>query len=213
MARKNLKNPGGETVGKSPRAGAAKRKRPVAADRIKRTARDLFYREGIRAVGVDKIVSVAGVTKPSLYRSYPSKDELAVAYLRDYADYFWERFNGGATRHPEDARAQVLGYLRGLAERSQQKSYRGCGISNAAVEYPERDHPARAFAEEHKKELRARLAEMAKAMGARDPKQLGDGLLLLIEGSFLTGQLFGAAGPAASVVEIAERLIDASCKR
>lgn len=210
MARKNLMDAGDQATGKT----AGKRKRgPVAADRIKRTARELFYREGIRAVGVDKIVSVAGVTKPSLYRTYPSKDELAVAYLKDYADYFWELFNGGRAWTAEEARAQVIGYLKGLAQRSQQRTYRGCGISNAAVEYPERDHPARLFAEHHKKELRAKLIELAGAMGARDPRQLGDGLLLLMEGSFVTGQLFGPGGPAASVVEIAERLIEVSCQR
>ena len=65
-------------------APAAASATPRAADRIRQTARDLFYREGIRAVGVDEIVTRAGVTKPSLYRSFPSKDELAAAYLRDY---------------------------------------------------------------------------------------------------------------------------------
>src|SRR5690349_8008119 len=62
-----------------------------AADRILQSARDLFYREGIRAVGVDEIVARAGVTKPSLYRSFPSKDELAATYLRRYEAEFWER--------------------------------------------------------------------------------------------------------------------------
>src|SRR5262249_23596321 len=64
-----------------------------AADRIRRTARDLFYQQGIRAVGVDEIVHQAGVTKPSLYRSFASKDELAAAYLTDYDCDFWNRFN------------------------------------------------------------------------------------------------------------------------
>ncbi len=122
---------------------------------------------------MDRIVNVAGVTKPSLYRSYASKDELAVAYLRDYADHFWRRFNAGVPKHPKDVRAQFLVYLDGLAERAQPRNYRGCGISNAAVEYPEHDHPARRFAEEHKKELRERLTEMAKAMGADDAPLLG----------------------------------------
>jgi len=205
MARKNPSPAVDQPIDK-PRRG------PVAADRIKQTARDLFYREGIRAVGVDRIVNVAGVTKPSLYRSYASKDELAVAYLRDYAEHFWRRFNAGAAKHPEDVRAQFLAYLEGLAERTEQRNYRGCGISNAAVEYPEHDHPARLFAEEHKKELRARLTEMAEAMGADEPGLLGDGLLLLIEGAFLAGQLFGPSGPAGSVAAIADRLIQASLK-
>ena len=63
-----------------------------AADRIRETARELFYRQGIRAVGVDQIVTEAGVTKPSLYRAFASKDALAAAYLRDYGRDFFDRF-------------------------------------------------------------------------------------------------------------------------
>ena len=61
-------------------------------------ARDLFYREGIRAVGVDEIVRQAGVTKPSLYRSFPSKDELAASYLRQYEKDSGTRFDAVGRR-------------------------------------------------------------------------------------------------------------------
>lgn len=183
---------------------------PRAADRIRESARELFYREGIRAIGVDDIVTRAGVTKPSLYRSFASKDELAAAYLQDYDAAFWERFEGGKAAHPDDARAQLLVYLDGLARRATKDGYRGCGLTNAAVEYPDPTHPARKVAEANKRALRQRLAALASQMGARDPKALGDGLLLLIEGAFASGQLFGKGGPARSLVEIAQRLIDAS---
>jgi AcrR family transcriptional regulator len=183
----------------------------LAADRIRKTARELFYREGIRAVGVDEIVAKAGVTKPSLYRSFTSKDELAAAYLRDYDGEFWARFNHSAEKFPQDPRAQVLDYIRGLGERAQRDDYRGCGLSNAAVEYPAGDHPARRVAEDHKARLRARLTDMAKGMGAKRPAVLADGLLLLIEGVFVTGQLFGDRGPAMHAAEIAAVMIDASC--
>ena len=190
---------------------AAKRKRgPVAADRIKQTARDLFYRQGIRAVGVDEIVAKAGVTKPSLYRSFSSKDELAAAYLRDYDGEFWIRFERAVAAHPADPKAQILDYLAGLSQRAQRPDYRGCGLSNAALEYPAPNNPARRVAEDHKRRLRVRLIEMAKGMGASKPEALADGLLLLIEGVFVTGQLFGAGGPATHAVEIAEMMIEAS---
>ena len=185
---------------------------PRAAERIRKSARELFYREGIRAIGVDEIVRKAGVTKPSLYRSFASKDELAAAYLQDYDAAFWERFDAGAKAHPGDPRAQLLAYLTGLAQRATKTGYRGCGLTNAAVEYPEPGHPARKVAEAHKRALRERLVAMAKRMGASDPKALGDGLLLLIEGTFASGQLFGKAGPARSLVETADRLIDASMR-
>ncbi|HWL81521.1 MAG TPA: TetR/AcrR family transcriptional regulator [Roseomonas sp.] len=180
-----------------------------AAARIREAAAELFYRLGIRAVGVDEIVSRAGVTKPSLYRSFSSKDELAACYLRDYEGQFWQRFDAAVAAHPGDPRAQIVAFLRPLGERAATKGYRGCGLTNAAVEYPASGHPARLVSEAHKRELRRRLRAMAAEMGARDPEALGDGLLLLIEGAFVSGQLFGAGGPAARVAENADRLIGA----
>lgn len=182
-------------------------KPPLAAERIRKTAREMFYRDGIRAVGVDAIVTQAGVTKPSLYRSFSSKDELAATYLRDYDAEFWARFDAACAAHPGDPRAQLLDYLSGLGSRAVQNGYRGCGLTNAAVEYPETGHPARVVAVAHKQELRRRLNAMAAEMGASDPEALADGLLLLIEGAFVSSQLFGAGGPAGRVADMAEKLI------
>jgi len=181
--------------------------RPRAIDRIRQTARELFYRQGIRAVGVDEIVARAGATKPSLYRGFSSKDELAAAYLRDYDAEFWSRFDSAVAAHPGDPRAQLRSFLDGLAKRATKSGYRGCGLTNAAIEYPEADHPARLVAQANKRELRRRLTEMATAMGAAEPEVLGDGLLLLMEGAFASGQLFGEKGPARSVAALADKLI------
>ncbi|MDJ0388306.1 TetR/AcrR family transcriptional regulator [Roseomonas sp. E05] len=180
-----------------------------AATRIRAAAAELFYRLGIRAVGVDEIVSHAGVTKPSLYRSFSSKDELAACYLRDYEALFWQRFEAAVAAHPGDPRAQLAAFLRPLGARAVADGYRGCGLTNAAVEYPAPEHPARLVSEAHKRELRRRLRAMAAEMGASDPAALGDGLLLLIEGAYVSGQLFGAGGPAVRVAENADRLVGA----
>ena len=115
-------------------ADPAAARQPRAAERILASARELFYRDGIRAVGVDEIVSNAGVTKPSLYRSFASKDELAAAYLRRYEAEFWARFNGAMGEDAADPKAQLLDYLKGLGERAMAPDYRGCGLSNAAIE-------------------------------------------------------------------------------
>ena len=82
--------------------------------------------------------------------------------------------------------------------------------TNACIEYPETGHPARLVAEANKRAPRQRLTEMAAAMGAAEPDVLGDGLLLLMEGAFASGQLFGEEGPARSVTEIAHKLIAAT---
>ncbi|MFK2878095.1 TetR/AcrR family transcriptional regulator [Rhodanobacter hydrolyticus] len=184
--------------------------RPRAADRIRDTAFELFYREGIRAIGVEEIVNRAGVTKPSLYRAYESKDELAADYLRDYNERFCRVFEAPSAEHPGDPKAQLLAYLDGLASRASSDGYRGCGLTNAVIEYPERDHPAHKVAVESKRSLRKRLRELCRAMGARDAEALADGLLLLIEGSYVSGQTFGRGGPARMLGKAARTLIEAS---
>lgn len=215
MARKSQSHPAQTPFGSTPPLPVdAKTGTPRAADKIRRTARELFYAEGIRAVGVDEIVTKAGVTKPSLYRAFPSKDELAAAYLRDYDTEFWQRFEArleAAGRN--NPRAGLMDFLQSLGDRSSAPDYRGCGLSNTAVEYPDDTHPARKVSEDHKRKLRLRLAELAADMGADDPKQLGDSLMLLIEGAFVTGQIFHAGGgPARALVDAAARLIDAHLK-
>ena len=183
---------------------------PRAADRIRRSARNLFYHQGIRAVGVDAIVAEAGVTKPSLYRTFASKDELAAAYLRDYEVEFWRRFDAAVDAHPGDPRAQILAFFTGLAERADMPGYRGCGLTNACIEYPEPGHPARLVSVANKRKVRERLVDMARRMGARDPEMLGDGLQLLMEGAYASSQLLGEGGPTRHLAQAAACLIDAS---
>ncbi|MBX3485974.1 TetR/AcrR family transcriptional regulator [Phenylobacterium sp.] len=188
-----------------PKAAAA----PKAAERILATASELFYREGARAVGVDEIVVRAGTTKPSLYRAFESKDHLIAAYLEGRSADAWSWFEKAAAAHPGDPRAQVLDYIDALSGRALKGGYRGCGLSNAAIEYPEAGHPGRKVSVKHKEKLRERLRDLTRAMGARKPRKLADSLLLIIEGVHVTSQLFGAEGPAAAARGAAETLIDA----
>jgi AcrR family transcriptional regulator len=195
----------------SPRKSPRPAKR--AAERIRESARDLFYRQGIRAVGVDEIVNHAGVTKPSLYRSFPSKDELAADYLRHMGEDGLARFDATIAADPSDPRGCLRVWLAELQVKSAKRDYRGCGTTNAAVEYPDRKHPARKVASDIKSRFRARLTALASRIGAREPDRLGDALLLLFEGVYASGQLFGAGGPARVVIEAADALIDAHLAR
>ena len=188
---------------------AARRAAPKrAAERIRESARDLFYRQGIRAVGVDEIVNRAGVTKPSLYRSFPSKDELAADYLRHMGEDGLARFDAVIAANPADPRGQLRIWIGELLVKATKRDYRGCGTTNAVVEYPDRRHPARKVANDIKGRFRARLAALAAAMGAQKPDRLGDALMLLFEGVYASGQLFGAGGPARVVLEAADAMID-----
>ena len=200
----------------APRAGQHGTKRPQskrAAERIRESAHDLFYRRGIRAVGVDEIVSRAGVTKPSLYRSFPSKDELAADYLRHMSEDGMARFDATIAARPDDPRAALRIWILHLQKKAAKSDYRGCGTSNAAIEYPDRKHPARKVASDIKTRFRGRMTALAAAMGAKKPGRLGDALMLLFEGVYCSGQVFGAGGPSRVLLEAAELLIEAHCKR
>src|ERR1035437_1705620 len=139
--------------------------RPSARKRIFDKASELFYRKGIRAVGVDAIVEEADTTKMSLYRNFPSKDELVAEWLRDHDVNFWQRWETMASRHPKDPRRQLKAAFALLARHVADPKARGCPMANAAVELTEKDHPAIKVIEAHKTKLRARLTQMCKQMG------------------------------------------------
>ena len=178
-------------------------------ERILAAAGKLFYRHGIRAVGVDAIAEAAGTNKMTLYRHFSSKDELVAEYLRQSAsgaDACWEALE---KRHPGDALAQLRGWLKGAAARVADCDERGCALANAAIELPERDHPARRVIEAHKMDHQRRLAELAGAAGLKDPEMLADELHLLLEGARVTAQSVGREGLGDRFVRMGEALIAA----
>jgi len=123
--------------------------RPSARKRIFDTASQLFYLKGIRAVGVETIAAEADTTKMSLYRNFPSKDELVAEWLRDHDVSFWQTWDAMASRHPEDPRRQLKAAFALLAKHVSDPKARGCPMANAAVELTEKDHPGRTVIEAH----------------------------------------------------------------
>jgi AcrR family transcriptional regulator len=179
-------------------------------DRIMRTATDLFYRRGIRAVGVDTIATEAGSNKMSFYRSFPSKDELVAEYLRGEERDSWRWWDDTVASHAGNPRLQVEALFAVLMTTTCKDGSRGCALANAAVEITEPDHPARPVVEKFKAELRRRFRHFAQEMKARDADALGDALMLLWEGSYLTRLTFpGSHGPVQSAAKAAHALIAA----
>jgi AcrR family transcriptional regulator len=200
-------------------AGMRKLKDVVAADsgpadksaraRILEAATELFYREGIRAVGIDTIIARSGVAKMSLYRNFASKDDLVVAFLEYRDGIYWQWWDQVMAAHPEDAARQIGDLFASLARRVSSANYRGCPFINTSTEFPDPDHPARAICRANKRELRRRLLDLARRAGAGDPGSLADQLLLLIEGAYASAQNFPARGPAPSLQGAAEALLAA----
>lgn len=105
---------------------ARRTRRPIdgatAQEHLLRAAEELFYKEGVRTVGVEAVVERAGVNKMSLYRQFSSKDELILAYLERMDACFFERLDTSAAKHPGQPKAQLIQYFVDLAERATQRT-------------------------------------------------------------------------------------------
>lgn len=165
--------------------------------KILETASDLFYRLGVRAVGVDLVVEKAGVAKTSLYRHFRTKDDLIAAFLEREDLDFWRTWDRVAALHAKDAKAELDAQLGWIGERVGKQNYRGCPQINVAAEFPEADHPARKVAKAHKRELRRRLKVIAERLKVAATDELAGQLAVLINGAFVSTQLFepGEATP------------------
>ena len=166
-------------------------------EKILETASDLFYRLGVRAVGVDLVVEKAGVAKTSLYRHFRTKDDLIAAFLEREDLDFWRTWDRVAALHAKDAKAELDAQLGWIGERVGKQNYRGCPQINVAAEFPEADHPARKVAKAHKRELRRRLKVIAERLKVGATDELAGQLAVLINGAFVSTQLFepGEATP------------------
>jgi AcrR family transcriptional regulator len=183
----------------------------LARDRVFAVAADLFYRKGIHAVGVEEIVKEAGVAKISLYRNFASKDDLVVAYLEDRSNVFLRGWDEAFDRYRDDPRAQLRAIMTYIAERTTRGGYRGCPFINFCAEFPDASHPGRRVAQATKKALRGRFLRLAEALRAREPQQLADGFLLLVEGAYGISQTLGGGpdGVGHAVVWASEMLVEA----
>lgn len=188
-------------------ANLKKNDKKLARTSVLNVANDLFYHCGIRAVGVETIVSQAGVAKISLYRSFPSKDDLITAYLEEQALTFWREWDN-AVDEQDDARTQLLTIMTLLNRLMTTPDYRGCPFINYTAEFSDPEHPGHVVVQAAKAETHRRFTRLATALGSKLPSQLADCLLLMVEGAFAISQTYGS-GPINSLQWGAEALINA----
>jgi AcrR family transcriptional regulator len=161
-----------------------------ARDRIFEAARNLFYRYGIRGVSVDQIAAEAATTKVTLYRVFASKDDLIVQVLEDHHQRFRQWWDATIAPFEGRPREQLEALFDSLSQRAGAEAERGCPVANAAVEIVDDDHPAARIIHRHVVEICERLRELCRELGAARPDDLGDALMLLLEGSFASRILF-----------------------
>ncbi len=189
------------TINRKVEAGSA-----PPRERILAAARTLFYRHGIRAVGVEAIAEAAATNKMTLYRHFGSKDELIAAYLTELAkegDEVWETL---ARDYPGDANAQLEGWVQYVEKVLTDGGERGCAIANAAVEMREIGHPGRQIIDDYKTRKRNRLVALFREAGYDEPEQLADEVFLLFEGARISIQCC-SSGPALRAVQMLRSLL------
>jgi AcrR family transcriptional regulator len=182
-------------------------------EKLFQTAARLFYQYGYRAIGVDTIAAESGIGKMTLYRHYPSKDDLIVAFLRESNKGFWEYFER-STKDAPTAYEKLLAFFKALQIYVTSPACYGCPFINVATEYPEVDYAGHRVALEHKQSVRARFTQLAQEAGARQPEALANALLLLMDGAYMAARMYGASlnNPAAEVAEAAQWIINTQCK-
>jgi AcrR family transcriptional regulator len=185
------------------------KKETAPKDKVFQTAARMFYQHGYRAIGVDTLAAESGIGKMTLYRHYPTKDDLIVAYLQDSNNLFWGNFDQITEKAP-GAREKLLAFFKALQDYVQSPACYGCPFLNIATEYPETDYPGHQVAIEHKQSVRARFRQLAKEAGAKKPDVLADQLFLLMDGAYMASRMFGKKNPAAHLAAAAQVLIDSA---
>jgi AcrR family transcriptional regulator len=178
-----------------------------ARERILATASELFYREGIRAIGVDTVVERSGISKTSLYRLFESKDALIAAFAAEQDRLFWAWWDRIEEQHAGDPRALLDALLSGIAKRIMRSDYRGCPFLNLATEFPADNHPGRVIARRNKEEMRTRLAAILGKLGVGDPNRTASQIALIINGAYVTGLIAQRADLRDDLVDAATRLL------
>jgi AcrR family transcriptional regulator len=180
---------------------------PPPRERILAAARELFYRRGLHAVGVDAIAEAAGTNKMTLYRHFASKDALIAACLIELTQEFDVAWDVIAAAHAGDPQGQLLAWLRHVCDFKENEAERGCALANAAVELPDVDHPARRIIREYKTANRERLIGLCRDARLADPERLADQVFLIYEGARVTCQSVGSEGLSARLAEMLEALV------
>ncbi len=188
--------------------------RGAAKEHILKVACEMFYTQGIRAVGVDTIVAQSGMAKTTLYDYFPSKDDLVHAYLSIHDQMFWQAWDATLEQHPESPEQQLRDLFVMLEAGIATPEVLGCAFLSAASEFPELGQSSHQLALVHKQKVKTRFQALAQAAGAAQPEQLAEQLLLLLNGAFATKRVYGSLeNPTRQLAATANIVIDAHLAR
>jgi AcrR family transcriptional regulator len=180
--------------------------RAPAKGRILDTANVLFYEDGIRNVGVDRIISASSVTKATFYKHYRAKDNLIVEYITARHESVRAHVQQLVEAGP-DAEAVLRAFVAGTIAEIDSPGFRGCPFINAAAEFPDAEHPVRTVVTAHREWYVETLAELLREMGHPVPGDAADELLLARDGALSGGYAGDSIAASAALARIADRVL------
>jgi AcrR family transcriptional regulator len=156
-------------------------------ERLVEAASRLFYYEGVRAIGVERLIAEAGVTKATFYRHFAAKDDLVVAYLLTKDAYYKAVAEPLAATHPPAEAIDLI--FEAIADHALERGFRGSPFMNAAAEYPDATHPVRRLVTTHRDWIRSLFQGLLTRLGHSDPESAAGALLMLYDGAMIAGDL------------------------
>ena len=178
-----------------------------ARDRLLATADRLFYADGIRAVGIDRVIAEAGVAKATLYAHFPSKDDLILAVLHHREAAVVAFFTEATARHRKRVKDPLRAFFAALKEWFASPGFRGCAFQNAAVELADPDHPGTAFVRGHKKRFHETLAGFVREAVGPAGAAVAPAVAVLVEGAIVTALIDRSPAVAYVARDAAARLL------
>lgn len=193
----------------TPRGSVVQQRSAELREHILDVASDLFYKHGVRNVGIDRIISESGIARMTLYNHFKSKDLLIQEYLTRKSREWVEWYRSKITKASDDPRARILAAFDVLDGWFRSKNFRGCSVANAVVELADADHPVADVKKEYHGCLRALFRGLAEEAGADKPEELAEELFLLLRGAMSSALLDGPKGVSARCRRTAEHLLAA----
>ncbi|WP_328999772.1 TetR/AcrR family transcriptional regulator [Kribbella sp. NBC_00709] len=160
-----------------------------ARARLLSTATGLFYADGIHAVGVDRVIAEAKVTRATLYRHFPSKDDLIVAYLTQADEAIRAQVEAARTQDGASADDIIRAVGRSIADDIRSDGFRGCAFLNAAAEYPDPAFPIHQAVLRHRQWFLATMTELFEGIGKIDAEPAARHFVMLRDGAMAAGCL------------------------
>ena len=159
---------------------------PTARQRILDTAYELFSRRGIRAVGIEEVIARAAVAKATLYRHFPSKDELVLAFLEQREQLWTRQFvEAGASERGTTAEERLLAIFDVFHDWFQRDDFEGCSFMNVLLETADRDHPVGAASVHYLENIRTIVRGLAEEADLRDPEAFALSWHILMKGAIV----------------------------